>query len=126
MDERLPGSHLVPLMVDEHPVGQMMDLELFMQMTVAGQLMEVAIELLLGHLVLKLQLMAYQTILDLELPRMAVVVMLQMHGARRLQLINQIMQTIAGTLANLITTIGDQPTMLQPPVVLYRRPHQLA
>lgn len=125
MDERLPGS-LVPLMVGEHLVGRTMDLELFMpQMMVVGQPMEVAIELLLGHLVLKPQLMAYQTTMDPKLPRTAVVAMLEMHGVRRLQPINRIIQTTTGTPANPITIIGEQPMMLQPLVVLYRHLHQL-
>ena len=125
VDERLPGS-LVLLMAAEHLVGRTTDLELFMQqMMVAGQPMEVAIELLLGHPVLKPQLMAYQITMDPKLPRMAVVVIVEMHGVRRLQPINQIMQTTTGTLANPITTTGERPTMLQPLVVLYQHLHQL-
>lgn len=120
VDEHLPGS-LAPLMVDEHPVGRTMDLGQFMQMTVVGQPMEVAIELLLGHLVLKLQLI----ITAPKLPHMAVAVILEMHGVQKLQPIHQIIQTTTGILANLVTTIGDQLTMLQPLVVLYRHLHQL-
>lgn len=121
--ERLLGS-LVLLMVGGHLVGLTMDLELCMQMMVAEPPMEVATELLLGHLVRKLQLMGYLIILDRELPHMAAVVMSETHGVQRPQPIQQIIPATTGTLANPITTIGDRLTMLQPLVVLYRHQHQ--